>query len=54
MTFATELAKMPFTPTGTNATGFTAPLMRASGHALFVVIGAAVGTEVVTEDEILT
>lgn len=53
MTFAEELAKIPFAARQTDATGFVAPIMRASGHALFTVIGTMVGPEVVSDDEVI-
>jgi len=55
MTFATDLAKVPFTATQQNAVGFLPPLMRAAGHLLFVLADCAVAegdTRPLTDDEV--
>lgn len=37
MTFATDLAQIPFTARGTDPTGFLPPLIAASSHILFAM-----------------
>ncbi len=53
MTFATDLALVPFTARGTTAAGFLPPIMRATGHILFATALAADDRELATEEEIL-
>lgn len=54
MTFATDLALLPFAPAKPEATGFLPPIARALGHLLFVLEHvAAERTPALPDDELL-
>lgn len=50
MNFREVIAAIPFNPTGDTATGLVAPIMRATGHILYV-IGAFAEPDYVLSDE---
>lgn len=54
MSFADDIARIPYTPRGTDAAGFLAPIFRAMGHLLMVLnITADEELREQTDDEIL-
>lgn len=53
MTFATDLAALPFRATQPDAKGFVPPLLRASCHLVFATAGSF-KPDMVTTDEVLT
>lgn len=52
MTFAQDLAKIPFTARGTDAAGFLTPFHRAAGHITFAYAASADDRGLMTEDEV--
>ncbi len=53
MTFATDLAALPFRATQPDAKGFVPPLLRLSSHLVFATAGSF-KPELVSTDEVLT
>ena len=54
MTFATDIAKIPFAARGTNAAGFLPPIFRAATHILFAAAAMADPREdLITDEEVL-
>lgn len=55
MSFATDIAAIPLTARQTDAKGFLPPIIRATGHLLFVLADAATeeGHRILTDDEAL-
>lgn len=54
MNFEQRLNTIPYTPSGTQTTGFLAPLTRAYGHLLFTLAALSTEEEILTDDELLT
>jgi hypothetical protein len=53
MTFAVNIAAVPYDPTGPNASGFLAPVLRASGHLLFALAAHSDPDTTLSDEEIL-
>ena len=53
MTFAADIAAIPYDPTSPDATGFLAPVLRASGHLLFALAAHSDPDTTLTDEEIL-
>lgn len=50
MTFATDLAAIPYAPKETQAKGFLPPIARAIGHTIFVLEAIAAEREIPAEE----